>query len=71
MEILRSSVLVFLTCAVLAAGPAVAQSLGTAFTYQGRLLSGGPPASGAFDFEFAVFNAVTAGTQTGTTQTVT
>jgi hypothetical protein len=36
---------------------------GTAFTYQGRLASGGSPATGSYDLEFALFNAPTNGTQ--------
>jgi len=36
---------------------------GTAFSYQGRLNAGGAPATGAYDLRFAVFNAVTNGTQ--------
>ena len=43
--------------------PAFAQ--GTAFTYQGRLNSGTNPANGSYDLRFAVFNALTAGTQQG------
>ncbi len=43
--------------------PAFAQ--GTSFTYQGRLDDAGSPASGNYDLRFALFNAVTAGTQQG------
>ena len=32
-----------------------AVTMGTAFTYQGRLTSGGSPASGTFDFRFTLF----------------
>jgi hypothetical protein len=42
---------------------------GTAFTYQGRLNNGTNPASGSYDFTFAVFNAATSGTQSGVTLT--
>lgn len=38
---------------------------GTAFTYQGRLNSGTNVATGNYDFSFAIFNAVTGGTQQG------
>jgi hypothetical protein len=38
---------------------------GTAFTYQGRLIDGGSAANGAYDFQFAVFNALSGGTQVG------
>ena len=34
---------------------------GTAFTYQGRLDSGGSPASGIYDLRFAIYDAGTAG----------
>ena len=42
---------------------------GTAFTYQGQLNFSNSPANGQYDFEFKLFNALTGGTQTGTTQT--
>src|SRR5262245_15624617 len=45
----------------LAAIPAPAQvPLGTAFTYQGRLVANGSPATGSHDFEFRLFDAATA-----------
>src|SRR5208282_2100401 len=40
---------------------------GTAFTYQGQLQNNGSPASGLYNFEFALFNAATNGTQIGST----
>lgn len=40
----------------------------TAFVYQGSLQTSGAPASGSYDFEFRLFDAVSAGTQLGTTQ---
>src|SRR5260370_42318481 len=42
---------VFLALAVLSLGPQ-ARAQNTAFTYQGRLDSGGVPASGLYDFRF-------------------
>ena len=42
----------------------------TSFTYQGSLQNTGVPANGTYDFEFAIFNAVAAGSQLGSTQTV-
>jgi hypothetical protein len=48
----------------LAAGVA-AQPLGTAFSYQGRLTDGGAPADGSYDFQVALFDALTAGSQVG------
>ncbi|HZW11420.1 MAG TPA: hypothetical protein VFF69_16065 [Phycisphaerales bacterium] len=51
--------------ALLTALPAFAQP--TAFTYQGRLTSGGAPASGLHDFRFKLFDAATGGGQVGAT----
>jgi hypothetical protein len=48
---------------------ALAVPMGTAFTYQGRFNAGGTPASGAYDFEFRLFDAATAGNQVGSTVT--
>jgi hypothetical protein len=48
-----------------AAGPP-----GTAFTYQGRLQSGGAPYSGTCDLQFGLWDAEAGGTQAGTTQTL-
>ena len=41
----------------------------TAFTYQGSLKDGANQATGNYDFEFALFDAVSGGVQLGTTQT--
>jgi hypothetical protein len=43
---------------------------GTAFTYQGQLADNGNPANGSYDLTFAVFDALTAGTQAGGTLTI-
>ena len=40
----------------------------TAFSYQGSLKDGANPANGNFDFEFKLFDALSAGTQQGGTQ---
>jgi hypothetical protein len=54
-----------LSCA-LAAVPAFGQtSVGTAFTYQGRLTDSGSPAGGAYDLRFILFNADVGGSQVG------
>ncbi|MCP4709856.1 MAG: hypothetical protein GY869_14630, partial [Planctomycetes bacterium] len=45
-----------------------AQSLGTAFTYQGKLNVGGLPANGIYDLEFKLYDALTAGSQIDTTK---
>ena len=42
-----------------------ASPLGTAFTYQGKLSSGANAANGVYDFNFALFNAVSGGAQQG------
>lgn len=42
-------------------------ALGTAITYQGRLSDGSTPASGNYDFQFILYNAVTGGAQVGST----
>ena len=46
------------------------QAQTTGFTYQGSLKNGANPASGNHDFEFALFDAVTGGTQLGSTNSV-
>jgi hypothetical protein len=47
---------------------AIAQTpVGTAFTYQGRLIEAGAPATGSYDLEFRVYDASAAGMQTGPT----
>ena len=43
--------------------PVVAQS--TAFTYQGRLVDGGQPANGTYDFQFSLADAATNGNPIG------
>ena len=45
----------------------VAKAQSTEFTYQGRLLFGDAPATGSYDFEFALFDAATGGNQLGAT----
>ena len=43
----------------------------TAFTYQGKLTDGVGPATGSYDFQFKLFDALSAGTQISTTQSPT
>jgi hypothetical protein len=62
----RSSALALL---VLFAGNLLAGPLGSAFTYQGLLNSGGGPANGSYDLQFAVFDASSGGSQIGSTFT--
>jgi hypothetical protein len=44
--------------------------MGSAFTYQGRLMNGSAPAQGQFDFQIKLFDDPTAGTQIASTITV-
>ena len=44
---------------------ATARAQSTAFTYQGRLLDGGAPATGLYDFQFTLFDAASAGNVVG------
>src|SRR5262245_29870857 len=48
----------------------VAAPLGTAFTYQGRLLQGSIPANGTSDFQFSLWGVATGGSQFGATITL-
>jgi hypothetical protein len=43
----------------------------SAFTYQGRLNDGSVTATGQYDFQFKLFDALASGTQIGSTQTIT
>ena len=58
----------FLLWLLLTAISAFAQT--TAFTYQGKLVDNGNLANGNYDLQFALFDAVSGGTQQGTTQTL-
>jgi hypothetical protein len=40
---------------------------GTGFTYQGKLIDGGVPANGAYDLNFNLFDALSSGSQVGST----
>ena len=44
-----------------------AEAQATAFTYQGQLMDVGVPATGLYDFQFALFNAPSGGRQVGST----
>ena len=56
---------------LLLSGLVTVQAQTTQFTYQGRLTDSSLPANGAYDFQFALFNAVSAGTQVGSTVSLT
>jgi len=44
-------------------------ALGTGFTYQGKLTDGGTPANGTYDLEFKLYDALSSGSQVGSTVT--
>jgi len=52
------------------AGFTEAAKMGTAWTYQGRLIDANYPADGLYDFQFRLFDAYVAGTQQSSTVTV-
>jgi len=57
---------------IFSTGVVIAQTpLGTAFTYQGRLIDSGNPANGQYDLQFALWNDPAAGNQVGSTLTQT
>jgi len=56
-------------CAIAAIG--MGETMGTAFTYQGYLASGGAEANGNHDFQFALYDAANGGSQVGVTVTKT
>ncbi len=61
-------ILVLTLCAIcLASLPALADPLGTAFTYQGSVSLQGQPLNGLADFEFGLWDSATGGLQIGTT----
>lgn len=55
-----------LACLLTASTPAFSASLGSAFTYQGNLNFNGAPASGNFDFQFALYTAASGGSAVDT-----
>lgn len=56
-----------LTVLTVAALAAAQTPVGTAITYQGRLTDGGTPANGTYDMEFRLYDALTVGSQVGST----
>ena len=63
----RIPLAVVLLLAVASAGPALAQALTPAFTYQGELRLASGPATGSYDLQFRLFGAATDGSQIGAT----
>ena len=44
-----------------------AEPIGTAFTYQGRFIDNSNPADGTYDFEYKLYDDLSAGSQVGNT----
>jgi trimeric autotransporter adhesin len=65
MKRLLQGAVAFLLLSNLNSPLSIAHAQGTAFTYQGRLNSGTNAATGSFDLRFALFDALTVGTQQG------
>lgn len=65
MSNIPAKLAVFVLVMVFAVAAATAQS--TQFTYQGNLSNTGQPGNGSFDFEFALFDALSGGSQLGST----
>ncbi len=62
----RSSLIVLvMTLFVSSQTHLVADPMGTAFTYQGRIMDGGSPADDTYDLQFMLYDALTSGTQQG------
>ncbi len=59
--ILRTAAVSALSISWLLVAPAAALPLGTAFTYQGRLKSGGSPANDSYDLQFTLYDVETVG----------
>ena len=53
--------LALLTLSTLNSQLTTARAQGTAFTYQGQLVSGGSPASGTYNLQFSLFNVASGG----------
>ncbi len=64
---LLTILVVFLGLMVFMATVARAELMGSAFTYQGRLMDGNSPADGLYDLQFKLYDANVAGTQKGST----
>ena len=71
MKTKQALILVLLALCTLHSALSTAKAQGTAFTYQGRLNTNGVPANGLYDFEFALSNAPSGGSQIGSTITQT
>ncbi|MCP4712656.1 MAG: hypothetical protein GY869_28860, partial [Planctomycetes bacterium] len=66
---IRAMAVFVMVAVVLVLCGTVRAQFGTAITYQGKLSNGGAPANGKYDLEFVLYDALTGGSQEGTTQT--
>ena len=66
-QIIFSVIIPVLCLIVFPVEVAVAVPVGTAFTYQGRLMDANVPADGLYDFQFSLFDDPNAGSQEGST----
>ena len=64
-RIIQLVILALLALLLTTTGAVADTPVGTKFTYQGRLTDGGKPANAIYDFEFALFDALTTGNQEG------
>src|SRR5688572_8508447 len=67
-ELMRTPLLWLLLTLTLSTN-ALAAPLGSAFSYQGRLLDAGTPATGSYDFRFALYSVELGGAPLGTAHT--
>ena len=65
MRISSISLIVTVAFIVLLPGSTRAESLGTAFTYQGRLIDANEPANGLYDLKFRLYDSISDGSQVG------
>jgi len=65
MRIERHVVLAALCAAVLGVTGALAEPVGTAFTYQGQIKDGGVPANGTYDLRFRLYDSADGGAPIG------
>lgn len=64
---MKMRVSVALAAAAIVLGSSPVRGQGTGFTYQGRLTDTGVPVSSSYDMRFQLFDALTGGTQVGST----
>ena len=67
---LRSTVYFVVCAGLLLAGMQTLAAQSSIFSYQGQLQDGGNPATGSYDLQFRLFDALASGSQVGSTQTL-